>query len=108
MENTNITVDDWGNNQLAIYCEGCKSHHAFTIGQNGWWFNFDFVNPTFDPSMLVNGTSVPEKYKGKEGYLRCHSFVRNGEIQYLDDCDHELKNTTRKLLPLNLHPSKYC
>lgn len=57
--------------------------------------------------MLVNG-SIPDEFKGKEGYLRCHSFVRNGNIEYLGDCDHEFKNTTRKLLPLDEHPSKFC
>lgn len=101
------TADDWGNSQIAIYCEGCKSHHVFSL-DSGWTFNNDFVKPTFSPSMLVNGNSVPEEFKGKEGYLRCHSFVTNGEIQYLSDCDHEYKNTTRKLLPLDEHPSKYC
>lgn len=101
-----MTADDWGNNQIAIYCEGCKYHHAFFVGENGWTFNNDFVKPTFTPSMLVNG-SIPEEFKGKEGYKRCHSFVADGEIQYLSDCEHEFKNTTRKLLPLDEHPSRF-
>ena len=38
--------------------------------------------PTFSPSLLVNKDN-PEQ--------RCHSFVTDGNIQYLDDCWHDLK-----------------
>lgn len=43
--------------------------------------------PTFAPSILVNGNvelnnpMVP----------RCHSYVTNGKIHFLDDCTHSLK-----------------
>ena len=56
-----------------------------------WAFNGDLrerSKPTFSPSMLVNG-SDPEK--------RCHSFVKDGNIQFLGDCYHELKNMTMPL-----------
>ncbi len=41
--------------------------------------------PTFSPSLGVNMT-MPD--------VRCHSFVRDGKIQFLDDCFHELRGQT--------------
>lgn len=29
----------------------------------------------------------------------CHSFIKDGQIQYLDDCTHRLKNQTVPLKP---------
>lgn len=76
--------------QIAIFCPGCKYLHTFTINSpasNGaiWTFNGNFEKPTFNPSMLVN-KDYPES--------RCHSFVRDGRIEFLSDCFHELKNQT--------------
>jgi hypothetical protein len=30
----------------------------------------------------------------------CHSFIKNGKIQYLSDCTHELKGKTVQLTDL--------
>ena len=76
-----------------VFCPGCKSGHLFTTepflrdGKPGpvWSFNGDVMRPTFAPSMLVNA-SRPES--------RCHSFVRDGQIQFLSDCWHGLKGQT--------------
>lgn len=78
---------------LGFHCPGCKYDHAFTDGswkgdpahKNHWDFNGDFDRPTFRPSLLV-WASDPSK--------RCHSFVTDGQIQFLDDCFHELKGQT--------------
>jgi hypothetical protein len=70
----------------AIYCKGCDTFHAF---DNRWEFNGNFEKPTFSPSMLVYPANKPEK--------RCHSFVRDGKIQYLDDCFHQYKGQTLEL-----------
>lgn len=72
---------------VIIYCPGCKTHHVF---DKRWSFNGDYEKPTFSPSMLVNA-SHPELG------LRCHSFVEDGKIRFLSDCDHELKNQTIEL-----------
>lgn len=76
--------------QVAIYCPGCKCEHAFTLKMPGfipWTWNGNYDEPTFSPSMLVNrGTSV-----------QCHFFVKDGKIQFLGDCFHELKNQTVEL-----------
>jgi len=68
-----------------IYCQGCKTHHVF---DSRWTFNGDFEKPTFSPSMLVN-QHRPES--------RCHSFVTDGNIQFLSDCFHELAGQTLEL-----------
>lgn len=44
--------------------------------------------PTFSPSMGCN--------MGTE--LQCHSFVRDGRIEYLSDCRHELAGQTIDML----------
>ena len=67
-----------------IYCPGCKTHHGF---DSRWTFNNDYEKPTFSPSMLIN-EHLPK---------RCHSFVTNGQIRFLDDCWHDLKGKTLDL-----------
>lgn len=68
-------------------CPGCGYGHAFrTEGPSPRWsFNGDVNCPTFEPSLL---------YIANGSIKRCHSFVREGMIQFLDDCDHELKGKT--------------
>lgn len=63
-------------------CPGCGCLHFFDAS---WTFNGDLEKPTVSPSILVF-PSEPAK--------RCHSFVRDGMIQFLDDCHHELKGQT--------------
>ena len=72
-----------------IFCPGCKTHHLF---DSRWSFNGDFEKPTFSPSMLINQ---------HDSGSRCHSFVRDGKIQFLSDCFHELANKTVELPDVN-------
>jgi hypothetical protein len=58
-----------------------------------WTFNGDFVSPTFSPSILVTG--------GEN--IRCHSFVEEGKIRFLDDCNHALAGKTVQLPPWDDH-----
>lgn len=70
-------------------CPGCGTTHMFSTNLKfspiAWDFNGDINNPTFSPSLLVWGS---------EPSLRCHSFVRNGKIEFLGDCFHKLKGQT--------------
>jgi len=61
-----------------FYCPGCKCHHTYDV--NRWNFNDDLKKPTFTPSLLI-WKSRPE--------IRCHLFMTNGKIQYLNDCHHK-------------------
>lgn len=85
-----IPLKDSKSNQSGylIHCPACGYGHFFNVEQPGpngqqWTFNGDLVKPTFNPSMLV---LPPAK--------RCHSFVRDGRIEYLSDCEHAMKGTT--------------
>lgn len=66
-----------------IICPACKKGHLF---DKRWKFNGDMDRPTFTPSMLV--------YEIKDYQPRCHSFVTDGMIQFLNDCTHDLKGQT--------------
>ena len=75
-----------GTKTHVIECPGCKTGHPFD--SRIWTFNGDYQKPTFMPSMLVNKDDPKS---------RCHSFVKDGKIQFLDDCFHILKNQTVEL-----------
>lgn len=62
-----------------FWCPGCEGFHWVN---DTWQITGDSDNPTFSPSVLVGGI------------LRCHSFVRDGNIEFLSDCDHKLAGQT--------------
>lgn len=96
-----------------FFCPGCNMAHGLPVqGPRGWKFNNDVEKPTFEPSILVTTTAFTKEGQAdyekwsKEGFpnrsgvkfdsepVRCHSYVRDGKIQFLDDCTHELKGQT--------------
>ena len=82
---------------VIVHCPGCDIGHPFRVESDNpqrpsWTWNGDLDKPTFQPSMLVN-QSVPES--------RCHSFVTDGNIRFLGDCWHDLKNQTIALPELD-------
>ena len=68
-------------------CPGClNSHFINTNPEYGpvWQFNKDLEKPTVSPSIFVNaGKTNPTAHQ-------CHSFVKDGNIQFLNDCSHSL------------------
>lgn len=75
---------------VRFWCPGCKGYHLVPIKPartDGWDFTGDAKRPTLSPSILVN-----ESRTGIQP--RCHSFVRDGKIQFLSDCTHELAGQT--------------
>lgn len=81
---------NYGNGEIRLmfYCPGCKEPHNVRVeGPHSWQWNGDMVKPTFNPSVnvtmdLADRTQV------------CHFFVRDGRIEYLGDCWHDLKGQT--------------
>lgn len=88
-----------------IWCPGCKANHSLRfrmpsnptpqeiedqrMNRHGLWsFNGDYEKPTFSPSLLVFAND-PD--------IRCHSFIRDGKIEFLMDSFHELKGQTVEL-----------
>lgn len=108
-----------------FWCPGCKCAHAVWTSRANrtgavWSFNGNMQRPTFNPSLLLKFTKCPPfdpatgdyargpdgKYKlGPDGRLEgakdvvCHSFIRDGHIQFLSDCTHELAGKTVPMEP---------
>ncbi|MDX2187790.1 MAG: DUF6527 family protein [Opitutaceae bacterium] len=96
--------------EVMFYCPGCKCGHGVWTEKpalNGarWSWNGDMVKPTFSPSLLID-TEYPQGCD-EQGRPRpsvrtvCHSFVRDGQIQFLGDCTHELAGQTVPLPPVD-------
>lgn len=98
---------------LMIWCPGCEAYHGVWTNKPNeltgakWSFNGSFENPTFSPSILVRGTVPPTDDEVRRILAGeaiepvptvCHSFVREGHIEFLGDCTHPLKGQTVPLL----------
>lgn len=88
-----IQIEIFGDTIDALFfCPGCKEIHSTRTSQDGpyhWEWNGSIDNPTFSPSLLN---------RWEEGVDRtpkvCHSFVRDGKLEFLGDCTHELAGKT--------------
>lgn len=79
---------------LMFTCPGCAEMHGndgihilpvnTTLVQPSWDWDGDLEFPTISPSILT----------GKGGPQRCHSFLRNGNFQFLSDSTHSLAGRT--------------
>jgi hypothetical protein len=67
-----------------FHCPGCGYAHQV---DSTWAFNGSLILPTIRPSILACGAE------------RCHSFVTNGEIQFLADSTHALAGQAVALPP---------
>lgn len=92
---------------VIFWCPGCEESHQIDTAK--WEFNGDFEKPTFSPSYLTwldpNPKADP-KYdptgKFRNGF-RCHSFITNGKIRYLNDCTHKLAGKTVAMVDTEKH-----
>lgn len=79
-----------------LWCPGCEEAHRIqVVGTDGsmpegpcWEWDGNELSPTFNPSLLCTGAK------------RCHSFIRSGQWQFLEDCDHALAGQTVAMVPL--------
>lgn len=81
-----------------FYCEACEYHHGFNAYlPTGplWGFNNDLEKPTLEGSILVRSGNA-------DGPTICHSFIRDGQIEYLTDCTHKLAGKTVPLTDVDL------
>ena len=105
--------------RLCFWCPGCKGSHCVRVatGRGDWGFNDNYDRPTFTPSVLVTyekftdrgeaayqvwakaGRPEPVPEFERQVIRRCHSFVRDGQIQFLGDCTHALAGKTVPLEP---------
>lgn len=97
---------------VMFWCPGCLNFHGVWLRGHGdknphgasWDWNGDLVRPTFSPSILVRvGPFSPNaKPHGMDPNTRmivCHSFVREGRIEFLTDCTHAMAGQTVDLTP---------
>ncbi len=96
---------------LGFDCPGCGFYHQVQVGHGPgprWQRNGSMERPTFEPSILVTGVHrlTDEQYqrivageKIEPKPLCCHSYVRDGRIQFLGDCSHEMAGQTVDLPP---------
>jgi hypothetical protein len=81
-----------GDYDYSFFCPGCNCKHGFWVkGNVTWQFNGNMDKPTVSPSILHK---VPQFNNTMH---ICHSFIKNGMIQYLGDCTHKLANQTIEL-----------
>lgn len=96
--------------RLHFWCPGCDMMHGIAVGEGPgprWTWNGDPERPTFSPSVLVQFDcwEPPVTPKNIEQWRAnpwqqtkvsriCHSFVRDGQIQFLGDCTHALAGQT--------------
>lgn len=96
-------------NTLTFWCPACEAVHSIRVsGQGAWGWNGDRDKPTFTPSVLVTWPAHPdaaEEFKEWRTERRCHSFVKDGRIQFLTDCTHAMAGQTVDLPPL---PAPYA
>ncbi len=117
LRKVNHTPGD-GNADFMFHCPGCKcGHGVWTTNPNSltkamWSFNGDMQRPTFSPSLLIRShqwqppvtAENMDKWR-KEPWPQtqvetvCHSFVRDGQIQFPSDCTHELAGKTVPMEP---------
>lgn len=77
---------------VTYWCPGCQERHAVYLHpyknpatKASWKMTGTLDNPTLVPSVQLKG---------------CHSHVIDGEILYLEDCDHELRGQTVPMVDL--------
>lgn len=108
-------------NRVSFWCPGCGEFHTLNIGPGSpsWKFNGDYDKPTFQPSVLIrSGHFVAGHKPGVDSCwctynaehpddpspytcTACHSFVTDGNIQFLSDSTHKLSGQT---VPLTVAP----
>ncbi len=95
-----------------FWCPGCESNHVIS---NLWQITGTPDSPTFSPSVLVTSGHYIPGWTGPECWCTfnandpnpvsfkcgvCHSFVRDGMIQYLEDSTHALAGQTVNMVEL--------
>lgn len=112
-------VKQWegdGRRGLHFWCPGCNEVHQVTTDPSGWRWNGDVDKPTLSPSVLVKSGHYAGGAAAKRGHCwcnfkertgqdtkfkcgQCHSFVRDGRIEFLNDSTHALAGQTIDLPP---------
>ena len=97
--------------RVSFFCPGCQESHTINTT---WQITGTDERPTVAPSVLMmSGHYAPGHKPGScwctykldhpgewsPTCRRCHSFIRDGQIQFLSDCSHALAGQTVSLPP---------
>lgn len=97
--------------RLIFWCQACQTHHYIQVeGAPKWDWNGDMVKPTVSPSIRVRGVvplsdaeislvMVGVSVETKE--FQCHLWVKDGVIQYCNDCIHPLSGQNIPMIPFD-------
>lgn len=86
------------------WCPGCDNLHSIAVRPgkqpNGasWGFTGTLEKPTYTPSQLSEWEGLDKS--GRKVKRRCHTYIREGKIEFLKDTTHELAGQTVPLPPL--------
>lgn len=104
---------------LTFWCPGCDEPH--NVNAIGWNWDGNVERPTFSPSILIRSGHYARHFNPANDvcwctYNRehpedaapftcrvCHSFVKEGRVQFLGDCTHALAGQTVDLPDLPEH-----
>ncbi len=89
-----VQLAEGSHRSLIWTCVGCGEVHCCAIDapdRPRWAWNRSLSKPTLVPSIL----------KRPAGGKRCHSFVKDGIVEFLGDCDHDLAGRSVAMLPEN-------
>ena len=80
-------------------CPGCGNSHGLYVTHpndigHQWQFDGNTESPTVTPSINSKWT-----YAGGKKHV-CHFYVKQGQIQYLSDCTHELAGKTVAMIDI--------
>ena len=86
-----------------VWCPGCDQTHRFNVEsvnpeRISWWWDGDLELPSFEPSLLTWGKNVGAS--GEPEDWRCHSFLRKGVWDFLDDSTHALAGQKVPMVPV--------
>lgn len=69
-------------------------------GTGSWSWNGSIDSPTLRPSVLTNGRMLDDDLNDIGPYT-CHSWVNDGQAQFLNDSTHEFSGQTIDLLEVH-------
>ncbi len=100
-----ITPGPFRNHFIPVQIKGTRA------GTGNWTWNGDTEKPTLRPSLLVTGMPLREEFftdeqreaikRGEKTQLNemvCHSWITDGQINFLSDSNHKLAGQTLDLL----------
>lgn len=102
-----VKIHLYGNGYATFRCPGCNDLHAISVNVGSWTWDGSLTAPTISPSILERSGHFAKpgdcwctynaEHPDEQVSFRCHichSFIKNGKIEFLNDCTHSLAGKT--------------